>query len=71
MDAIRAGVKWECALVRLHELFIFTKMPKNHIEHFSKFLELRQREGATLKLKKFFHSRTQSITLNMIFDQDV
>lgn len=52
MEGILASIKWQFALVYLDDIFIFSKVPEKHVNHFKHMLTLPQRAGVTSKLEK-------------------
>lgn len=51
MGVIRIS-KWQCTIVHMKEVIIFSKTPQDHVKHVEEVLELLKTAGMTLKLKK-------------------
>ena len=54
IDIILATAKWQYAIVYLDDIIIFSNSVEEHLVHVSKVLDMLQRAGMTLKLKKCF-----------------
>lgn len=54
MEVILAPVKWQHALLYINDVFIFSKTPDAHSEHFESVLQLINKAGKMLKPKKHF-----------------
>lgn len=54
IDFILSTVKWWFALVYLHDVFIFLRSVKEHLNHLQTVLELLSRARVSLELKKCF-----------------
>lgn len=54
MDIILAPVKWQHTLVYLHNVVLSSKSHEEHLRHVKSVLQLIQKYGMTLNLKKCF-----------------
>lgn len=54
MDNILAPVKWQHAVVSLDDVFIFSRSPKEHLQHVEFVLHLMHKASMTLKILKCF-----------------
>ena len=54
IDIILATVRWQCAIVYLDDIVIFSNNVKEHLQHITKVLSLLNNAGMTLKLRKCF-----------------
>lgn len=51
VNVVLASVKWQCAIVYIDDVIIFTKTPKEHVKYIKEVFGLHMAAGMTLKLK--------------------
>lgn len=54
IDIILGPVKWQHALVYTDDAVIFSNIAEEHLNHVDSILQLINKAGMTLELKKFF-----------------
>lgn len=53
-DIILSIVKWQYALVYIHDIISYLRNVEEHFDHFRRVFQLLKKPGLTLKLQKYF-----------------
>lgn len=62
------SVKWQCAMIYIDEVVVFSQSPEVHVMHIKEVLGLLMASGMALKLKTC-HFISKSVAVNKLRDR--